>query len=133
MTTTTTETKVCKGCAEAMPLTEFRLRRRDGEDRMNLCRLCHNDRERERRQSERERRQDEERELMLRVGKNFIRALLRREGNHDDLIASSVRQIGSGKKLAQAIADYVRVAPQKVKFRYAMWMLDWVRKREQRR
>lgn len=115
-----------------MPLTEFRLRRRDGEDRMNLCRLCHNDRERERRQSERERRLDEERELMLRVGKNFIRALLRREGSHNDLITSGVRQLGSGEKLAQAIGEYLRIAPQKVKTRHAQWLFKYLQAREER-
>jgi len=126
MTETTTEiveTKGCKGCAEPMPITEFRLRRRGGQDRMNLCRFCHNDRERERRQKK-------ESALRLSVGKSFVRALLRGEGNFLNLFTSYVPQLGSDKKLAQAIAAYLDVAPQRVKFRYAMWLFDWLRKRE---
>jgi hypothetical protein len=128
MTATTTEiveTKVCKGCAEAWPITEFRLRRRGGKERMNLCRICHNDRERERRQ-------EKELELRLSVGKSFVRALLRGEGNFLDLFTSYVPQLGSGKKLAEGIMDYLDVAPQRVKFRYTMWLLKYLQKREKR-
>lgn len=125
-TTETIETKVCQGCEMPQPITEFRLRRRGGQDRMNLCRQCHNDKERERRHAK-------ERVLRHRVGKEFIRKLLRREGNPDDLVAAAVRELGSAKLLAQAVADYLQVAPQRVKWRYSMWMLDWLQKREKRR
>ncbi|MEX1026684.1 MAG: hypothetical protein WD049_01565 [Candidatus Paceibacterota bacterium] len=123
--TEVTETKVCRGCAEALPITEFRLRRRNGNDRMNLCRICHNDRERHRRHRK-------ERELSRSVAKNYVRKLLRREGNPDDLVASSVRQLGSGKKLAQAVADYLEVAPPRIRVGYGMFVLDYLCKREQR-
>ena len=96
------ETKVCKDCAEAWPITEFRLRRRGGEDRMNLCRLCHNGKERARQQKK-------ERALRHSVAKDYVRKLLRREGNMDDLTDTYARQLGNVKRLAQAITEYLDV------------------------
>lgn len=93
---------------------------------MNLCRICHNDRERERRHKK-------ERELQHRVAKDYVRKLIRREGNGDHLTAIAARQLGGVKQLGQAVAEYLMVAPPSVKTRYQIWLLDWLRKREKRR
>lgn len=120
------ETKVCKGCAEAWPITEFRLRRRGGEDRMNLCRICHNDRERERRQAK-------ERALQHSVAEDYVRRLIRREGNADEATVIAARQLGGVKQLSRAVGEYLRVAPPSVNLGYFKWMVDQLKKREKRR
>ena len=129
MTETTSEvveTKVCKGCTEAWPITEFRLRRRGGEDRMNLCRICHNDRERERRQAK-------ERALQHSVAQDYVRKLIRRDGNADDATAIAARQLGGVKQLGRAVGEYLQVAPPSVNLGYFKWMVDQLKKREKRR
>lgn len=50
MIATAHNTRICEGCLEPKPVTDFRLRYRGGATRMARCRDCHNRAERERRQ-----------------------------------------------------------------------------------
>ncbi len=42
LTATESETKTCRCCFETQPLSEFRLRRKNSDDRHGKCRLCFN-------------------------------------------------------------------------------------------
>ncbi len=42
LTVTESKTKTCRCCFETQPITEFRLRRKDSDDRHGQCRLCFN-------------------------------------------------------------------------------------------
>ena len=42
LTATEPETKTCRCCFETQPLSEFRLRRKNSDDRHGKCRLCFN-------------------------------------------------------------------------------------------
>ncbi len=50
------ETRFCESCLTAKPLTEFRRRTRESDDRLGQCRQCHNAAERTRRAAGRARR-----------------------------------------------------------------------------
>ncbi|HJN12876.1 MAG TPA: hypothetical protein QF564_29640 [Pirellulaceae bacterium] len=55
LTATETETKTCRCCFEAQPVTEFRRKRKNSEDRHGQCRLCFNREMSERRKAMRRR------------------------------------------------------------------------------
>ena len=96
------DSKLCEYCLTVKPITEFRRRYRDGTERMNECRTCHNESERMRRAHRRTSRDNDAIKQFVTRLKNTHRpeqiellcgAMIRRLGGLQSLFVAWVRQV----------------------------------------
>lgn len=103
MTLSIIQTRLCNTCLEEKPITEFRLRSRNGSDRQKQCRECHNQSERLRLNAKRNRHNQRE------IGKNLTRlSRAYTEAQVLQTCSQMLKQFGGLEGFLQEMIEYQR-------------------------